>query len=126
MGKVAIKRIKEKALKIQNGWNEGAPDVIEFRKTKKSDFDAKIAEAQSIENDIADLRVQLTMKENQCETVYSEINEMNVDIHQGIKGHKDFGDNHPILTMMDFVRKSDRASGLHRGKKNNGDGTNGK
>lgn len=119
---VAVKRIKEKALQIQNAWNEGAPTVTEFRNTKKVDYDADIAAGQASEDRIADLKAQLSMEEDNCDTIYTRINGSNVDVHLGVKGHKDFGEDHPIVGAMGFVRKSERASGLTRGKKEDGDG----
>lgn len=121
MSKVAVKRIKEKALKIQNAWNEGAPHVTEFRNTKKADYDADIAAGQTSEDRIADLRAQISMEEDNRDTIYTRIGASNVDIHAGVKGHKDYGEDHPIIGAMDLVRKSERASGLTRGKKTKND-----
>jgi hypothetical protein len=117
---VAIKRIKEKALQIQNAWNEGARDVIEFRNTKKADYDADIAAGQASENRIADLKAQLSMEEDNRDTIYTRVGASNVDVRKGVEGHKDFGDDHPIIGAMGFVRKSERDSGLTRGTKTDG------
>ena len=124
MGKVKVKQIKEKALKIQNAWNEGAARITEFRNTTKEAYDADITAGQASEDRIADLRAQLAMEENNRDEIYARINNANVDIRKGVEGHKDFGDDHPILSAMDFIRKSDRDSGLTRSKKdkNNSDG----
>lgn len=122
MGKVQCKRIKEKVTKIQNAWNEGAPNITEFRNTKKADFDADIAAGQASEDRIADLRTQIAMEEDNRDAIYSRLDNSAVDIHKGVEGHKDFGDDHPIIGAMGFVRKSDRKSGLTRGKKTDGDG----
>lgn len=121
MAKVKVKQIKERALLIQNAWNEGASNVTEFRNTKKTDFDAEIAAGQASEDRIADLKAQLAMEENNRDTIYTRINALNVDAVQGIRGHKDFGDDHPILTAIGLVRKSDRDSGLTREKKDKND-----
>ena len=117
MPKVQVKRIKERALRIQNAWNEGAPDVTEFRNTKKTDYDADIAAGQASEDRIADLKAQTSMEEDNRDTIYTRVGASSVDIHLGIKGHKDFGDDHPIIGAMGLVRKSERDSGLTRGKK---------
>ena len=114
---VAIKRIKERALQIQNAWNEGAATVTEFRNTKKVDYDADITAGQASEDRIADLKSQLSMEEDNRDTIYTRINASNVDVHLGVKGHKDFGEDHPIIGAMGLVRKSERDSGLTRGKK---------
>lgn len=122
MSKVKVKKIKEKALQIQNAWNEGAATIIEFRNTKKVDYDADIAAGQASEDRIADLKAQLSMEEDNCDTIYTRINASNVDIRKGVEGHKDFGDDSPLIGAMGFVRKSERDSGLTRGKKEDGDG----
>jgi len=120
MSKVKVKQIKERALQIQNAWNEGAPHITEFRNTKKADYDADIAAGQASEDRIADLKAQTSMEEDNRDTIYTRINGSNVDVHLGIKGHKDFGDDHPIIGAMGLIRKSERDSGLTRGKKDKG------
>lgn len=121
---VKIKQIKEKALRIKTAWEEGAPDVTEFRNTKKSDFDAAIAEGQASENRIAQLKAELSLEEVNCDTIYTQINAYNVDIRKGVEGHKDYGDDSPLIGTMGFVRKSERDSGLTRDTKTkpNGEG----
>jgi hypothetical protein len=120
MAKVQVKRIKEKALKIQNAWNEGAPDVTEFRNTKKADYDARIALGQSLDDDIEALRAQVSMKEDQRDNVYSLLDDDNVDVGKGVVGHKDYGDDSPLYGSMGFVRKSERQSGLTHKTKDGG------
>ena len=114
MSKPAIKRIREKALLIQNAWNEGAADVTEFRNTKKVDFDATIAEGQASEDRIAQLKAELSLEEANCDNIYTRLNAYNVDIRKGVEGHKDYGDDSPLIGTMGFVRKSERDSGLTR------------
>ena len=118
MSKVQVKRIKEKALIIQNAWNEGARDVLEFRNTTKADFDAKIAAGQAVEDEIEDLRTRISMKEDERDDIYAGIGEANVDIGKGVAGHKDYGDDSELYGAMDFVRKSERRSGLTHKTKN--------
>lgn len=108
MPQVAIKRIKEKALRIQNAWNEGAPSVTEFRNTTKTDFDADITAGQAVEDEIADLKAQISMKEDERADIYSRIDDRTVDIRQGVEGHKDYGDDSPLYGSMGFIRKSER------------------
>lgn len=117
MSKIQIKRIKERVLKIQSGWNEGAPAVDEFRNTKKVDFDTHIAEAQTIEDEIAGLKAQIELKENERDNRYARLDDAGIDIRKGVEGHKDFGDDSALLSAMGFVRKSERKSGLKRGVK---------
>ena len=126
MAKVAIKKIKEKVLKMQNAWNEGAAQITEFRNTAKKAFDADIAAGQASEDRIADLKAQIALEEDNRDTIYSKLGDSAVDVRKGVEGHKEFGEDSPLLGTMGFIRKSDRASGLTRGKKpkNGGDGAN--
>lgn len=126
MAKIQVKRIKEKVLKMQNAWDEGAPNITEFRNTTKKDFDDDIAAGQVSEDRIADLKAQIALEEDKRDAIYSKLGESAVDVRKGVEGHKDFGEDSPLLGTMGFIRKSDRASGLTRGKKpkDGGDGTN--
>lgn len=117
---VHVKRIKEKALRIQNAWNEGAASVSEFRNTKKSDFDARVAAGQTVDDEVADLRTKLSMKLDEQADIYGLIEDDTVDIGKGVVGHKDYGDDSELYGAMGFVRKSERKSGLTHKKKNGG------
>lgn len=118
MAKVQVKRIKEKIITIQNAWNEGAPTVEEFRNTKKADFDADIAAAQAVEDEIADLKAQLKMKEDDRDNRYNKLEDDGIDIAEGVRGHKDFGRDSALYGAMGFVRQSEKKSGLTRKIKN--------
>ena len=117
MPKVQIKRIKEKVLRILNAWLEGATAVIEFRSTKRADFEARIVQAQVLEDEAADLRAQASLKDDQRDAIYRQLEADAVDIREGVEGHKDYGDDSPLYGLMGFVRKSERKSGLTHKKK---------
>jgi hypothetical protein len=121
MPKVAVKRIKEKILRIQNAWNEGAPEVTEFRNVTKANFDADIAAAQAVEDEIAELRARTRMKEDERDDRYDKLEDDGVDVGKGVVGHKNYGDDSPLYGAMGFVRKSERKSGLTHKKKNDDD-----
>lgn len=114
MAFVAVKRIKEKVLKILNAWLEGASSIMEFRNTKRVDFETRIGEAQALEDEIADLKAQVSIKEDQRDDIYRQLDIDAVDIRKGVEGHKDYGDDSPLYGSMGFVRKSERKSGLTR------------
>lgn len=120
--KVKVKQIREKALKIQNGWNEGAAATTKFGKVAKADYDAAIAEGKAADDDVDDLRARLTIAEDTRDDKYVIVKGMNVDVRAGVAGHEDYGDDHPVYEAMSFVRKSEKASGLTRKKKDGGDG----
>jgi|GEM_PF-844636 len=118
MPRVHVKRIKEKVINIRNAWNEGAAAVTEFRNTNKANFETDITDAQTVDDEIADLKAQLSMKEDERDNRYAKLDNDAVDIRKGVEGHKDYGDDSPLYGAMGFVRKSERKSGLTHKKKN--------
>ena len=117
MPKVQVKRIKEKTIRIQNAWNEGAADVSEFRNTTKANFDADIIAAQAVDDEIANLKAQIKMKEDDRDDRYAKLADDAIDIAEGVRGHKDYGSDSPLYGAMGFVRKSEKKSGLTHKKK---------
>jgi len=65
MPKVQVKRIREKAIQMKTAWNEGAAEVEEFRNIKKANFEANLAAAQAVDNEIDELRARTKMKEDE-------------------------------------------------------------
>jgi hypothetical protein len=114
MPKVQVKRIRQRVLQIQNAWNEGAADIIEFRNTKKADFDADIIAARAVEDEIEELKARIKMKEDERDNRYAKLDDDGIDIAEGVRGHKDFGSDSALYGAMGFVRKSERKSGLTR------------
>jgi len=117
MAQVKVKRIKEKINTIKNAWNEGAPDVEEFRNTKKTTFASDITAAQAVEDEIADLKAQLKMKEDDRDDRYAKLEDDAIDIAEGVRGHKDYGRDSALYGAMGFVRQSEKKSGLTHKKK---------
>ena len=120
MEKIQVKRIRERILRIQNAWNEGAAPVTEFRNTVKTNLDADIAAARAIDDEIDDLKAQLAMKEDERDMKYMKLDTAAVDVRKGVEGSKDFGDDSALYGAMGFVRKSERKTGLTRKTKTNG------
>lgn len=116
MSKVKVKYIKDKAMKINDGWEEGAP-TIEFGKIKQADFSAELESAALIEQEISDLERQISLKEAERDDAYLEISNKSVLIANGVRGDADYGPDSPLYGAMGFVRTSERASGLTRKKK---------
>ena len=113
MANLNIKLLKEKVSKMLAAWLEGAPDVI-FMGIARKDLDTKCKQAEALENEIADLEAQKKLKEDQLADVYLEMNEMTVDVRNGVSGDKAFGDDSALYGAMGYVRKSERKSGLTR------------
>ena len=120
MAKVNKNAINRRATKIENGWEEGAP-AVKFRKISLTDLKAKRAEITTAEAEADDLETQLRMKENQINDLYGELDDLIINVGEGVRGHDDYGSDSPLYGGMGFVRKSQRKSGLTRKKKN---GTN--
>lgn len=120
MPRVNKKTINRRATKMENGWEEGAP-AVKFRKTSLDDLKAKRAQIATAEAEADDLATQLRMKENQINDFYTELDDMIVNVGEGVRGHDDYGSDSPLYGAMGFVRKSQRKSGLTRKKK---DGAN--
>ena len=112
--KVKVKKIREKAREIQNGWNEGAADTSQFGKVKKSFYDEAVAEGKAADDKVDDLRAQLKIAEDERDDKYIIIGSLNVEVRKGVAGHQDYGDDHPVYDSMSFVRTSERKSGLTR------------
>lgn len=117
MAKVKVKEIRERANRINQAWEEGAPGV-DFNGIKQVNYNTKIENAAATEEEIADLYRQIEIKEAQRDDQYADIDDDSVAVANGVRGDKDFGDDSPLYGAMGFVRKSERRSGLTR-KKNN-------
>ena len=57
------------------------------------------------------------MKRDVRDGKYVALSNKRVKVGQGVAGNPDFGDDSPLYGAMGFKRKSDRASGLTRKKK---------
>lgn len=121
MPKVPVKQIRERVIRMRNAWNEGAPEVTEFRNVTKTQFEADIAAAQALDEEIANEKTQTKMKEDMRDNMYAKLDDDGVDVGKGVVGHKNYGDDSPLYGAMGFVRKSERKSGLTHKKKNNDD-----
>lgn len=111
--KVDKKSIKKRAVKMNDAWKEGAPDV-EFMGIKQADLDAKITNVETKESMLDDLRAQVKILEEEITDDYGDMDDTIVNVGSGVRGNKDYGDDSPLYGGMGFVRKSERASGLTR------------
>lgn len=118
MGKPDRKKIKERSVKMNDAWEEGAPSV-EFMGHKQTDLAAQMAEIEEQEALRDNLLAQARLIDEGLDAKYSRLDDTMVDVRNGVVGHKDYGDDSPLIGAMGFIRKSERKSGLTR-KKNNG------
>lgn len=114
--KAVLKRVKD----IINGW-ETAPDV-KFRKKSLAELKAKLAEIETKEELSADLGTQKKIVDDGIDDDYLEIEEYIVDVADGVRGHDDYGSDSELYGAMNFVRKSQRKSGLTRKNSKKKDG----
>lgn len=112
-------KIKNKLVKINNALEQGAP-TVEFNGYKQSDTQAMLDEINAEEAHNDNLRTQKKLSDDKINKLYDKADNMNVAVGKGVAGHKDYGDDSELYGAMDFVRKSERKSGLTRGKKKDG------
>ena len=105
--------IKKRAVKMNDAWKEGAPNA-EFMGVTQDELNTKITAIETKEQSLDDLRAQVKMREDEISDDYVELDETLVDVGNGVRGDKNYGDDSPLYGAMGFVRKSDRASGLTR------------
>lgn len=115
MATTNVKVLKEKVAKMLSAWLEGA-DASLFMGIKRGDLVDLSTQADTIENEIEDLQAQVKMKQDELADVYTQLSDMTVNVGNGVRGDKDFGDDSALYGAMGFVRKSERKSGLTRKK----------
>lgn len=115
MATLNVKMLKEKVSKMLSAWFEGAKGVS-FMGISRDDLAAKEILAESLENEINESRAITKMKEDELANVYLEMNNMTVNVRNGVGGDPNYGDDSVLYGAMGFVRKSERRSGLTRKK----------
>ncbi len=105
--------IKKRAVKMDDAWKEGALDV-EFMGVRQTDLNGQITAIEAKEETLDDLRAQVKILEEEIQDDYGALDDTLVNVGNGVRGDKDFGDDSPLYGAMGFVRKSERASGLTR------------
>lgn len=105
--------IKKRAVKMDDAWKEGA-DKVEFMGVTQTALNGQITAIETKEQTLDDLRAQVKMLEEEIQDDYGALDDTTVDVANGVRGSKDYGDDSPLYGAMGFVRKSDRASGLTR------------
>jgi hypothetical protein len=123
MPRVNVKEIKEQCDKMSAGWKKDSTD--EFNGIKRADFDADRTNAQALDDEIEQDEAALKMKKDRRVQKYVKLGSDRVKVGKGVAGHKDYGDDSELYGGMGFVRKSERKSGLTRGKKSEGGVGNG-
>lgn len=112
---VPIKRIRERVTQMNDGWAQGASTVA-FGGITQTQFDTKINAAAAVDQEVDDMEAALVLKKQFRDGLYAALNEDSVKILAGLKGDPAFGDDHPLVEAMGFVRDSQKKSGLTRKK----------
>lgn len=115
------KRINKRANQIEDAWQEGAPNAT-FRKHKREDLTNLRAEIAAEERERDDFLAKASLKDKSIDDKYIRLDDMLIDVKDGVIGHDDYGSDSPLYGAMGFKRKSERKSGLTRGKKTSGGG----
>ena len=115
MPEVSVKKIKDRVVKIDTAWEEGAPSVT-FGGSKQADFKTEITAAATAEQELTDLLALADMKRTEIDDKYAALNETSILVVNGVKGDLAYGEDSALYGAMGFVRKSERASGLTRKK----------
>jgi len=113
---VPTKRIRERVTQMNDAWAQGAPAAV-FNGISQTQFDTKINAAALADKEIDDMEAALDLKKQLRDGLYERLNDDSIKVVAGIKGDPAYGDDHPILDPMGFVRDSKKKSGLTRKKK---------
>ena len=113
---IPTKRIRERVTQMNDAWEQGAKTTA-FGGITQPQFDTKIKAAAAADQEIDDMEAAISLKKQARAGLYADLNDDSVKILAGIKGDPAFGDDHPLVDAMGFVRDSQRKSGLTRGKK---------
>ena len=109
------KKIRERVTRMNNAWKQGAPNAT-FKNITQPQFQTRIDAAAAIDQVIDDLEAQLTMKKQERDAAYQELNAVSIEVRDGVEGHPDYGRNHPLYEGMGFITDDKRQSGLTRKK----------
>ena len=118
MARINLGEIKKRAGEINSGWTQDpTAKAIEFMSISQTEYQAKIDSCEADDAEIAVLEAQLKDKKDGRDDNYRGLNQMSVKVRDGVQGNADYGDDSPLYGAMGFKRKSERASGLTRKKK---------
>lgn len=113
MPNVDVKRIRDRATKINDAWRQGAP-TAKFMNISQTDFQAQLEDAAAADQEVADAEAQLAMKRAARDSKYAALGQQTVKVREGVEGSADHGADSQLYGAMGFTRSSERASGLTR------------
>lgn len=110
------KKINERAVKMDDAWEQGAPKAV-FMGVSQADFRAERDAIAAKEAARDNLLAQLKIADDEISDAYDKLDDTMVKVRNGVAGDKDFGTDSPLYGAMGFVRDSERKTGLTRKKK---------
>lgn len=110
----------EQATSIRDAWKRYAPDKLMANMTQEQ-FVARVAKSTHVLVRVKDLEAQLEGARNDRETEFDDLSELIQYIKNAIAGDPTLGPDSSFYEAAGYVRKSDRKSGLRRGKKSDDD-----
>lgn len=115
MARVDRKKIWQRAVKMDDAWQQGAPDV-KFMDISQTQLSGKMTGITDKEKQRDDLLAQAQILDDEITDDYMDLDDTMVNVRNGVVGDKNFGDNSPLYGTMGFIRKEERKSGLTRKK----------
>lgn len=95
--------IKKRAVKMDDAWKKGA-DNMEFMGVTQAGLNGKIIAVETKEQMLDDLQAQVRMLEDEISDDYAALDETLVDVGNGVRGSKDYGDDSLLCGAMGFIR----------------------
>jgi predicted RecB family endonuclease len=112
-----MKKGLAKLEETEMAWETHAPDD-KFYGLTLTEFKAKVQRSRDARALISSLDQQLTAAKNECTDVDAENLALEKNIAKAIAGSEKYGDDSALYEGTGRIRKSERASGLTRKKKN--------
>ena len=109
------KQIADATRQIINAWNTIAPNAT-FAGMTLAQFKTKVQPTFDTRAQIDTLNAQLTATMDHRDTADIATNAAVHLVVNAVKGDPNFGDDSDLYDAMGYVRRSERASGLSRGK----------
>jgi hypothetical protein len=94
-------------------WTKLAPGVKFYGRTLE-EFIAEMGPCLKTRSDIADKEKDIAMLQNNRNDADVVANPIILGVVAGVRGDPNFGEDSDLYELMGYVRKSERATGLHK------------
>ena len=110
---VKQKQIRHRAAHVLSVWAQLAPNE-KFGGYTLEEFRACVAKGDLHRQRLAELRASRLEARRLLDEAHRELNEIYLNVVDGVKGHEMFGANSPLYKAMGYVPRDERRSGLTR------------